>query len=160
MSLSEAEIHAMKTEAQAELDNILKQLKNDAPKVVEGLSALAGSGSGMGLSFGALYFGGTVGLSAAGITSGLATAGALVGGGMVAGVGVLAAPVALLGIGGYALAKKYQQSKLGSALATAIEKLYAVQSRLVDNAEYFQQEIGGLNVLISELCKQLEEVKA
>ena len=59
-----------------------------------------------------------------------------------------------------ALAKKYQQSKLGSALATAIEKLYAVQSRLVDNAEYFQQEIGGLNVLITELCKQLEEVKA
>ena len=49
-------------------------------------------------SFAALYgLGSVVGLSAAGITSGLAAAGSIVGGGMVAGVFVLAAPVAVLG---------------------------------------------------------------
>ena len=40
---------------------------------------------------------GLFGLSAAGITSGLAAAGALVGGGMVAGIAVLAAPAVILG---------------------------------------------------------------
>ena len=40
----------------------------------------------------ALYGLGTVGLSAVGITSGLATIGSVVGGGMVAGVFVMAAP--------------------------------------------------------------------
>ena len=45
---------------------------------------------------------GVSGLSAVGITSGLATLGAVIGGGMVAGIFVAGAPMALLGVGGYA----------------------------------------------------------
>ena len=56
--------------------------------------------------------GSVVGLSAAGITSGLATAGSIVGGGMVAGIFVLAAPVAVLAAGGVGLASYLKNKQL------------------------------------------------
>ena len=93
--------------AATEINAVLKQLDKDYPGALEGLGAGA---------FGALFLAGTTGLTAAGITSGLAAAGALVGGGMVAGIGVLAAPVAILRIGGYALAKKRKNAKYAAAL--------------------------------------------
>ncbi|CUO33236.1 hypothetical protein [Anaerostipes amylophilus] len=66
--------------------------------IPEVLAGALGAGIGGVGSFAALYgLGSVVGLSAAGITSGLAAAGGIVGGGMVAGVFVLAAPVAVLG---------------------------------------------------------------
>ena len=99
----------------------------------------------------AIVGGGVAGLSAAGITSGLATAGALIGGGMAAGIGVLAAPVALLGIFGYAAAKKKKQARMISALNVAIEKLYAIQTRLNQNAQRYREEIGALTALIEGL---------
>jgi hypothetical protein len=80
---------------------------SDIPEV---LGAAAGIGVGGAIGFAGLYFGGTVGLSAVGITSGLATAG--LGAGMVAGIGVLAAPAAILGIGGYALFAHRNKKKL------------------------------------------------
>lgn len=55
---------------------------------------------------------GTVGLSAPGITSGLAVAGSVVGGGMVAGVFVLAAPIAALAAGGVGLAAHLKNKQL------------------------------------------------
>ena len=62
------------------------------------MAGALGAGVGGVTSFAALYFGGSVvGLSAAGITSGLAAAGAVVGGGMAAGIAVLAAPAVILG---------------------------------------------------------------
>ena len=72
------------------------------------LSGVVGAGAGAGLSFAALYGLGVTGLSAAGITSGLAAAGAIVGGGMAAGIGVLAAPV----VAGYAYASHKKHQKL------------------------------------------------
>ena len=51
-------------------------------------------------------------MSAAGITSGLAAAGAIVGGGMVAGVFVLAAPVAALAAGGVGVAAHLKSKQL------------------------------------------------
>lgn len=63
--------------------------------ISEVLGGVVGAGFGGAVSFTALYGLGIVGFSAAGITSGLAAAGAIVGGGMVAGVFVLAAPVAI-----------------------------------------------------------------
>ena len=72
--------------------------------IPEGLTGALGAGIGGVGSFVALYGLGTVGLSAAGITSGLAAAGSIVGGGMVAGVFVLAAPVAILAAGGVGVA--------------------------------------------------------
>ncbi len=72
------------------------------------LSGVVGAGAGAGLSFAALYGLGVTGLSAAGITSGLASAGAIVGGGMAAGIGVLAVPVVV----GYAYASHKKHQKL------------------------------------------------
>ena len=72
--------------------------------IPEVLAGAAGAGVGGVGAFAALYALGTTGLSAAGITSGLATAGGLVGGGMVAGVFVLAAPVAVLAAAGVGIA--------------------------------------------------------
>lgn len=134
-----------------EIKSIMTELENDAPGVTEGLGTLIGSVSGGAISLAALSTLGISGLSAAGITSGLATAGALLGGGMVVGIGVLAAPIALLGIGGYALAKKRKKARMLSALNVAIEKLYAIQTRLKNNAERFREELGALTSLVEAL---------
>ena len=66
--------------------------KNDKG-LSEVLAAAAGMGAGAAGSFAVLGALGIAGYSAVGITTGLATAGGIVGGGMVAGIGVLAAPV-------------------------------------------------------------------
>ena len=81
-------------DAAAALNDSSRTIKDSA--IPEVLAGALGAGVGGVGSFAALYGLGTVGLSAAGITSGLAAAGAIVGGGMVAGVFVLAAPVAIL----------------------------------------------------------------
>ncbi len=80
--------------------------------IPEVLSGAIGAGIGTVGSFAALYGLGTVGLSAAGITSGLATAGAVIGGGMVAGVFVLAAPVAVLAAGGVGISSHLKHKQL------------------------------------------------
>ena len=79
-------------EAAAALNDKNRTIRESA--IPEVLAGALGAGIGGVGSFAALYGLGVVGLSAAGITSGLAAAGAIVGGGMVAGVFVLAAPVA------------------------------------------------------------------
>lgn len=152
---SREESERMKDEVHKEMKEILDELHRDFPNVAEAAGAAVGSTLGGAASFTALYFGGSVaGLSAAGITSGLATAGALVGGGMAAGVGVLAAPVAILGIAGYAIAKKRKKAKLAAALGRAIEKLYKLQERLIENAEYFREELAEINAYIDQLQRQ------
>ena len=80
------------------------------------LAGALGIGIGGLICFIMLYFGGkVVGLSASGITSGLAAAGSLVGGGMVAGIFVFAALVAGLAVIGVLLSarrrKKLQEAK-------------------------------------------------
>ncbi len=72
------------------------------------IGALGASIGGFG-SFAALYGAGTIGLSAAGITSGMA--GAVVGGGMTAGIFVLAAPVAVCACVGMGVANKIKIRK-------------------------------------------------
>jgi hypothetical protein len=59
---------------------------------------VVGGGVGIGGSIGVLYGAGTVGLSAAGITSGLAAVGATVGGGMLAGAAILVGGPALVAV--------------------------------------------------------------
>lgn len=88
--------------------------ENDA--VVETAGAVVGGGvgavAGVGGAVAVVSAAGTAGLSAAGITSGLAAIGGVVGGGMAAGIVITAAaPVAVaavLGYGGYRLAKWYR----------------------------------------------------
>ena len=80
--------------------------------IPEVLAGALGAGIGGVGSFAELYGFGTVGLSAAGITSGLAAAGGIVGGGMVAGVFVLAAPVAALAAVGVGTASHLKNKQL------------------------------------------------
>ena len=148
------EIRRLKTEATEETRSIVLRIENDYPGVTEGLATALGAGTGGVGSLAALSALGVSGLSAVGITSGLAAAGALVGGGMVAGIGVLAAPVAVLGVAGYAVAKRYKSAKLATALGEAIRKLYGIQERLLANAEYFKEEIAGIKVAIDLLSSK------
>lgn len=152
--LNEWEIQRMKDEAVKETRAILDQMEKDYPGITEGLATALGAGAGGAGSLAALSVLGYSGLSAAGITSGLATAGSIVGGGMVAGIGVLAAPVAVLGVAGYALAKRYKNARLAAALSEAIGKLYAIQDRLLANAEYFKEEIAGIKTAIDLLTRK------
>ena len=134
-----------------EIKTIMEQLENDAPGITEGLGTIMGASAGGALALTALSSLGISGLSAAGITSGLATAGALIGGGMAAGIGVLAAPIAILGIGGYALAKKKKHARNLAALNVAIEKLFAIQERLKANAVRYKEELSALTALVDAL---------
>jgi len=90
-----------------------------------------------------LYFGGVTGLSAAGITSGLAAAGGLVGGGMAAGVAVLAAPAVLLGVGAYAVVSQRNKRKLKEKKEMLLQEAMKKQ-----------------NAIISELRKSSDDNKA
>ena len=69
---------------------------------------------------------------------------------MAAGMAVLAAPVAILGVLGYGIAKKRRNAKLAAALSRAIEKLYKIQEQLMANAEYFREELAEIKAYIDQ----------
>lgn len=131
----------------------------------EVLAGLAGLGTGSGISFAALYWGGSVaGLSAAGITSGLAAAGAIVGGGMAAGIGVLAAPIVVLGTGAYLVAHHIQEKKLKQEKERlynlALQKHQAIINELKKTAANANERIEYLkriNILLQQAIKELKE---
>lgn len=100
--------------------------------IPEVLAAALGGGLGAAGSFAALYLLGTTGLSAVGITSGLAAAGSLVGGGMVAGIGVLAAPVAILAVGGYAIVKHHNDNRLAQAKENLLKEIMAKHDAVLE----------------------------
>ncbi|HEM6309882.1 TPA: ADP-ribosylglycohydrolase family protein [Streptococcus suis] len=125
-----------------------------------------GLGAGLGgvVSYGALYGLGTVGLSAAGITSGLAAAGALVGGGMVAGLFVLAAPVAILAGGGLAIAnilnQQHLQQEKKRLYKVALQKHQAIIEALKTENQENKERIDyltSLNILLQKAIKELKE---
>jgi len=150
--------------------NEANEFLNDKNRVISDSSisdVLAGAvGVGIGgvTGFAALYFGGTVGLSAAGITSGLAAAGALVGGGMVAGIAVLAAPAVILG--GAALKvtadkkRKQLQNKKEELYNMAIAKQTMILEELQSNLGASEERIKALtalNILLQNAIKDLGE---
>lgn len=149
--LNDNEVRAQKATAEAEVKAILGQLEKNFPGATEGVGAAAGAAVGAGGSFAALSSLGVAGLSAPGITSGLAAAGSIIGGGMVVGIGVLAVPVAVLSVTGYALGKRRKNAKLAAALGQAISRLYDIQSKLIANAEFFKEEIANINAVIDTL---------
>lgn len=152
-ALNDNEVEALKESTEAEVKAVLGKLEKDYPGATEGVATAIGAAVGGGGSLAALSSLGVAGLSAPGITSGLAAAGSIVGGGMVAGIGVLAAPVAILGVTGYALAKRRKSAKLAAALGQAIGRLYDIQARLIANAEYFKEEIASIKAVIDTLSK-------
>lgn len=126
------------------------------------LGAAAGAGVGAAASFAALYGLGVTGLSAAGITSGLAAAGTIIGGGMVAGIGVLAAPIAVLGVAGYALVNHNRQQRIKQlqrdVLAKALQKQSAILQRLERSAELSEaavRELRDRNAVLVQIIEAL-----
>lgn len=77
--------------------------------IPEVLIGALGAACGGCISFGALYGSGVVGLSAAGITSGLASVGSIIGRGMTVGIFVLAVPIAGLGALGVKVASYWNK---------------------------------------------------
>jgi hypothetical protein len=133
-------------------------------EIGEMLGAIAGVGAGGAMSFGLLGALGVAGYSAAGITSGLAAAGSLVGGGMVAGIGVLAAPAVVLGVGAYAVISKNKKKKLKEQKEALLKEAVAKQNAIInelqndlkatkDRAEYLNQ----LNVALQYAIKDLKD---
>ncbi len=135
----------------------------DSP-IGEALAGAVGVGLGAGIGFAGLYLGGSVvGLSAAGITSGLAAAGGLVGGGMVAGIGVLAAPAVILGGIGVGAASHIRNKRLREAkelvYKNAIAKQTAIVKALKEETDADKERIeylNGLNILLQSAIKDLQ----
>jgi hypothetical protein len=149
------ELEKIRKKAMDEVTSALQALENKFPGITEGAAALAGSGVGAAASFGALYTLGTTGVSAAGITSGLATAGSIVGGGMVAGIGI-GRTCSCVRDWRVRDSETQKNAKLTAALSQAIQKLYEVQERLMSNAEYFKAEIAGIKATIDMLTKKAQ----
>lgn len=150
-------------EAAAAVSDKSRTIRESAiPEVLMG--ALCAGIGGIG-SFAALYgLGSVVGLSAAGITSGLAAAGSIVGGGMVAGVFVLAAPVAVLAAGGVGLASHLKNKQLRQEkerlYKEALAKHQAIIKALKDEAEADKERLDYLQSLNILLSRAIDDLKA
>lgn len=148
-------------EAAVALNDKTRTIKEST--IPEVLTGALGAGIGGIGSFAALYGLGTVGLSAAGITSGLAAAGSLVGGGMVAGVFVLAAPIAVLAAGGVGVASHLKNKQLrqekNRLYQEALRKHEAIIKALKDEAEADKERLDylqSLNILLAQAVKELK----
>ena len=150
-------------EAAAAVSDKSRTIRESAiPEVLMG--ALGAGIGGIG-SFAALYgLGSVVGLSAAGITSGLAAAGSLVSGGMVAGVFVLAAPVAVLAAGGVGLASHLKNKQLRQEkerlYKEALAKHQAIIKALKEEAEADKERLDYLQSLNILLARAIDDLKA
>ncbi len=116
-------------EADAALNDNSRTIATSA--ILEVLAGAVGAGVGGAIGFAALYAGGVAGLSAAGITSGLAAAGAIVGGGMAAGVAVLALPAVALAAGGVGIASAVKNKKLREAKELCYKNAVAKQNAII-----------------------------
>ena len=150
-------------EASAAVSDKSRTIRESAiPEVLMG--ALGAGIGGIG-SFAVLYgLGSVVGLSAAGITSGLAAAGSIVGGGMVAGVFVLAAPVAAFAAGGVGLASHLKNKQLRQEkerlYKEALTKHQAIIKALKDEAEADKERLDYLQSLNILLSRAIDDLKA
>lgn len=150
-------------EAAAAVNDKSRTIRESA--IPEVLAGALGTGIGGVGSFAALYgLGSVVGLSAAGIASGLATAGSIVGGGMVAGIFVLAAPVAVLAAGGVGLAAHLKNKQLRQEkerlYKEALKKHEAIIQALKSEADADKERLDylqSLNILLTQAIKDLKK---
>lgn len=155
-------VQAVINDADLALNDKSRKIK-DSP-ISEAVAGAVGVGVGAGVGFAALYLGGTVvGLSAAGITSGLAAAGALIGGGMAAGVAVLAAPAVVLGGTAMAVTSHARNKRLRDSkellYKNAIAKQTAIVKALEQETNADKERIdylNGLNTLLQAAIKDLQ----
>ena len=132
---------------------------SDIPEVLGGI---AGELIGVGIGLTLVYAAGVTGVSAAGITSGLAMLGAVIGGGMVAGIFVAGAPMALLGMGGYAIVAHRNKRRLmqtkEALFQEALRKHDAILRELEDRiglSEERSRYLNSLNVLLQRIIDDL-----
>ena len=135
-------------EANAGLNDKSRTIEQSA--IPEVLAGALGVGLGGATGLAALYFGGSVvGLSAAGITSGLAAAGSIIGGGMAAGIAVLPAPAVVLGAAGVGVASHVKNKKLREAKQLcyneAVKKQTAIIKALKEESNADKDRIDYLN---------------
>ena len=149
-------------EAAAATNDKTRTIRESA--IPEVLSGALGAGIGGIGSFAALYGLGTVGLSAAGITSGLAAVGSIVGGGMVAGVFVLAAPAVVLAAGGVGVAAHLKNKQLRQEkerlYKEALVKHQAIIDALKEEADATKERMDylqSLNILLQQAIKDLRK---
>jgi hypothetical protein len=148
-------------EASTALKSKTNTIVNSA--IPETLAGALGAGIGGAGSFAALFYGGSVaGLSAAGIASGLAAAGSIIGGGMVAGIFVLAAPIAVLGAGGVGVASSIKNKKLKESkerlLKLAVEKNHAINKALKEEVDATKERadyLNSINILLQRAINDL-----
>ena len=143
-------------EAAVALNDKNRTIKESA--IPEVLAGALGAGIGGVGSFAALYGLGVVGLSAAGITSGLATAGAIVG----AGVFVLAAPVAGLAAAGVGVVSHLKNKQLRQEkerlYKEALKKHEAIIKAMKAEADADKERMDylqSLNILLQQAIKDL-----
>ena len=145
-------------EAAAAVNDKKRTIRESA--IPEVLAGALGAGIGGVGSFAALYgLGSVVGLSAAGITSGLA-----VGGGMVAGVFVLAAPVAVLGGVGVGVASHLKNKQLRQEkerlYKEALSKHDAIIKALKEETDSDKERMDylqSLNILLQRAITDLQK---
>jgi len=131
----------------------------------EVLGGIAGGTIGVGVGLTLVYVSGTVfGVSAAGITSGLAALGAIIGGGMLAGIAVAALPVGVLGVGGYALVARRNKRKLIQAkealLQEALQKHDAIIREMNERVSTSEERVAYLTSLNALLEQAIKDLKA
>ena len=126
------------------------------------LGATVGITAGVGIGVGMVSAAGVSGLSAVGISSGLAALGSVIGGGMLAGVFVAAAPMALLGIAGYGVLAWQKQQQLIEAkealFQDALLKRLAVLSELQNTVGKADERVAYLEALNIKLREVIENL--
>lgn len=149
-------------EASAALNDSKRTIRESA--IPEVLTGALGAGVGGVGSFLALYGLGVTGLSAAGITSALAAAGSILGGGMVAGVFVLAAPIAVCAAGGVGIASHLKNKQLRQEkerlYKEALTKHEAIIKALKDEVDADKERLDylqSLNILLQQAVKDLSK---
>jgi len=153
-NMTQTVIEAMKAQASRDVHNVLQELEKNNAGITEGVATALGAGTGAAGSLAALSSLGAVsGLSAAGVTTGLAAAGGLLGGGMLVGLGVIAAPVAALGVASYSLAKKIKKSRNAAALGMAAKKICEIQSSLIRHEDHFREELANIKTTLEVLTR-------
>ena len=136
----------MNQDIRLELEEVLGELGRDFPRVSERVGAITGLGIGGATLVGFQAVGG-LGVPAFGVL------GVLFGG--VATTTLFAlTPVALGGLVGYGLLKKYNNKKRRTASFRAMGKLHGILDRLKENRDECTKE----RQLIEEMMQSLEEI--
>lgn len=157
-----APVHKVLNEAGQALKDKSRTIEtSDIPEI---LGPIAGGTAGIGAGLMLVSAAGSVaGLSAAGITSGLAALGGVVGGGMVAGIFVAAAPMAILGGGAYALISHHNKMKLIQEKEVLLQEVVRKHDRIirelkntVNKSEERIQYLTSLNIVLRQVIKDLE----